>query len=190
MFDTSSLSNTLFLSYLHRNLPDYSVDMNELTTACTYLSQSDLLSPLSCRLYHTPSHYAPLVASFGISHSLTQVVPSRFRISGLIEKQVGVRIEYNKTVLSEVARGSYQLERDHARIATDVISYQQLISNRDRRLQEIVKLYRFNQRGFVNQDRLPLPPLFQPARVTTVSLTSSNPSQEDDDSLIVEDFTD
>ena len=190
VFDTSTLSNKLFLSYLHRNLPDYSVDMNELTTAYTYLSQSDILSPLSSRLDHTPSHYAPFVASIGISHSLTRCVSSRFRINGPIEKQVLIRIESNKIVLSEMARGSYQLERDHVRLATDLLSYPQLISSRDRRLQEMVNVYRFNQRGFVIQDALPLPPLSRPTRVTTVSLTSSNPSQEDDDSLIVEDFTD
>lgn len=163
--------------------------MNELTTACTYLSQSDLLSPLS-RLGHTPSHYAPLVASIGISHSLTRCVSSRFRINGPIEKQVFLRIESNKTVLREIARGSFQLERDYSRIATDLLSYQYLISSRDSRLQELVRMYRFNNRGFINQDPLPLPPLYPPTRVTTVSLTNSNFIQEDDDSLIVEDFSD
>ncbi|KAI6650710.1 Cell cycle checkpoint protein RAD17 isoform X1 [Oopsacas minuta] len=188
VFETSTLSSDLFLSFLHCNLPEYSIDINELTIACNYLSQSDILSPLSSRLHYIPSHYSPYVASIGISHSLTQCVSSKFTINGPIDRQIRENISGNQSLLIEIARETNQYETNHIRLATDLLSYHQLLPNlhNSNRLQQLVSCYKLHERRFISRDFPSL--IAQPSNFSTVNVTSPNSSEEEDQSLIVEDF--
>ena len=191
VFDTSSLSSDLFLAYLHSNLPDYSLDISELSTACEYLSFSDILSPLSHRLFHSPSHYAPHVASVGVSHSLTQCAPSKFRVQGPMDKGFREKLSNSKSLLNEIAIGSSQLETDLTRLATDLLSFPQLIpqQNYPTRLHRVICSFLFIHKPLFSSIESQPTPSPQTRDSPQMSLGETDLSQEDQ-SLVVEDFDD
>ena len=186
----------MFLGYLHKNAPYFFKDMAELTTAYSYLSTADLLSPLSTPLFRVPSHYAPLVASIGISHSLTQGV-SKFQIQGPVHTHLRATIESRKSTLKEIAREISQIETDPFTLATGLVSYHRIVSHHysSPYMNSLLSSYRFENTPHFSRPEQPSsfplsPSIFQSAKFSQIAAESTEICPKSDQPMHIDSFED